>query len=136
MTRFLARTTLVAGILGVALALPLASSARAGQFSWTYAPSDRTASEALSTGLRLYALSNDLRDGSIRQRGLGNAAGLLQRGRGNLGLVEQRGDGHSGTLRQTGDRNAYGLFQFGRGARDEVVQTGNDESGATFSYGW
>ncbi|WP_062016088.1 curlin [Aureimonas sp. AU4] len=114
----------------------LPGPARAGgQVSWTFAPSNREAAGLLDAGLRIYALSNDLRDGSIRQRGRGNSAGLSQRGRGNLGLVEQRGDGHAATLDQRGDRNAYGLFQFGRGAEDHVVQTGG-ESGATVSYGW
>ncbi|WP_040489902.1 curlin [Fulvimarina pelagi] len=108
----------------------------AGQVSFHFLPSDRQTSNALSTGLRLYSAYNDLKKGSIRQRGKGNSAGLAQSGRGNVGLVEQRGDAHSGTLRQKGDRNAYGLFQYGRGARDEVVQTGRNRSGVTFSYGW
>lgn len=107
-----------------------------GQVSWSLAPSDRGAAEALSTGMRLYSIARDLRGGNIDQRGYGNAAGLAQRGRGNIGLIQQRGNGHSGTLQQNGDDNAYALFQYGRNARDAVVQNGNGQSGATFSYGW
>ncbi|MER0237238.1 curlin [Fulvimarina sp. MAC8] len=110
--------------------------ASAGQLSFHFTPGDRQTSNALSTGLRLYSAYNDLKNGSVRQRGKNNSAGLAQHGRGNLGLVEQRGNAHSGTLQQTGDRNAYGLFQYGRGAKDNVVQTGRNRSGVTFSYGW
>lgn len=127
----------IALALGLAALGPLASPAEAGgRVSWTYAPSGREAGGALATGLRLYSIYNDVRDGSIRQTGRDNVAGLVQRGRGNLGLVEQRGTGHSGTLEQDGNRNAYGLFQFGRGTDDHIVQRGNGGSGATFSYGW
>lgn len=127
--------------LSLALALaglaPLASPALAGgQVSWSIAPADRGQADILSTGMRLYAIGRDLRNGSIDQKGFGNVAGLAQRGRGNLGLVRQRGDGHSAELQQNGDDNTYGLFQFGRNARDAVVQNGNGRSGATFSYGW
>jgi hypothetical protein len=121
-------------LLVAGAAMP-AQALAGGQVSWTYAPSSREASGLLDAGLRLYALSHDLRDGTIRQRGRNNSAGLAQRGQGNLGLVEQRGDGHAATLAQRGDRNAYGLFQFGRGAEDHVVQNGGG-SGATVSYGW
>ncbi len=124
----------LAGVAGLS-AVPTPAAA-GGRVSWSYAPSNREAAGALATGLRLYSIYNDVRGGSIRQRGQGNSAGLAQRGRGNLGLVEQRGNGHSGTLEQTGDDNAYGLFQFGRGADDRIVQRGNGGSGATFSYGW
>ncbi|KQT82763.1 hypothetical protein [Aurantimonas sp. Leaf443] len=126
--------TLFAGLLGQDI---LATPAEAGgRFSWTYAPSDRDTAGALETGLRLYSLYNDLRGGSIRQKGEGNSAGLAQRGDGNVGLVEQRGNRNSGTLQQNGDRNTYGLFQFGRGTDDDIVQNGNGGSGTTFSYGW
>ena len=114
----------------------LSAPAAAGQISFHFAPQERQTSSALSTGLRLYSAYNDLKNGSVRQIGRGNSAGLDQRGRGNLGLVEQRGDAHSGTLRQSGERNAYGLFQYGRGAEDSVVQNGTGRSGVTFSYGW
>lgn len=129
--------TAIALALGLAALGALVSPAEAGgRLSWTYAPAGREAGGALATGLRLYSIYNDVRDGSIRQTGRDNVAGLVQRGRGNLGLVEQRGNGHSGSLEQDGNRNAYGLFQFGRGTDDHVVQRGNGGSGATFSYGW
>ena len=125
---------LLAGSAGL-VTVPTPATA-GGTVSWSYAPANREAAGALATGLRLYSIYNDVRGGSIRQRGQGNNAGLAQRGRGNLGLVEQRGNGHSGTLEQDGDDNAYGLFQFGRGADDLIVQRGNGGSGATLSYGW
>ncbi|GGE15480.1 hypothetical protein GCM10011390_38250 [Aureimonas endophytica] len=137
MTRFSLKTlaaVLLAGLLGQAALAPSAQAG--GRLSWTYAPSERDEATVLGTGLRLYSLYQGLRDGSIRQQGRNNSAGLAQNGRGNLGLIQQRGDGHQGTLRQTGDDNAYGLFQFGRRASDDIVQNGNGGSGATFSYGW
>lgn len=116
---------------------PLASPAEAGgQVSWSLAPADRGQAEALSMGMRLYAIGRELRGGSIDQKGLGNIAGLAQRGHGNLGLIRQRGDGHSATLQQNGDDNAYALFQFGRNGEDAVVQNGNGQSGARVTYGW
>jgi major curlin subunit len=39
-------------------------------------------------------------------------------------------------LRQNGNNNAYGIFQYGRNAGTDVVQDGDNGSGATFSYGW
>lgn len=131
------RTFAAALLLGLAGFSALVKPAEAGgRLSWSYAPADREAAATLSMGLRLYSLYNDVRDGSIRQKGRDNVAGLAQRGRGNLGLVEQRGGSHSGTLEQDGDGNAYGIFQFGRSTDDRVVQRGNGNSGATFSYGW
>jgi major curlin subunit len=132
-----------ANAIAAAFAITIAASATFatpaaadGQVSWTFAPTERQTAGAVKAGLQIYSLYNGLKDGSIRQKGQGNNAGLAQRGRGNVGLVQQRGDGHSGTLEQNGDGNAYGLFQFGRGARDAVVQSGNGNSGATFTYGW
>jgi len=130
---FSQRTALA--VVAASVLLPTAPT-QAGQVSWTVAPASREGAGAVAAGLRLYALGNDLRSGSIRQQGRRNIAGLVQRGRDNVGLVEQRGDDHSGTLTQTGEGNSYGLFQFGRGARDQIVQDGNGGSGATFSYGW
>ena len=136
-------TFISANTIATALAITLAApatfatpAAADGQVSWTFAPTDRQTTGAVEAGLRIYSLYNGLKDGSIRQKGEGNNAGLAQRGRGNVGLVQQRGNGHSGTLEQNGDGNAYGLFQFGRGAHDAVVQSGNGNSGATFTYGW
>ncbi|WP_062116156.1 curlin [Aureimonas sp. AU40] len=127
--------------LSLALALaglaPLASPAQAGgQVSWDLAPADRGQADALSMGMRLYAIGRELRNGSIDQNGLSNVAGLAQRGHGNLGLIRQRGNGHSATLQQNGDDNSYALFQFGRNADDAVVQNGNGRSGARVTYGW
>ncbi|WP_370193851.1 MULTISPECIES: curlin [Aurantimonas] len=136
-------TFISANAIAAALALAVVApatfatpAAAGGQVSWTFAPNDRQTSGAVEAGLRIYSLYNGLKDGSIRQKGQGNNAGLAQRGRGNVGLVQQRGNGHSGTLEQNGDGNAYGLFQFGREARNAVVQSGNRNSGATFTYGW
>ena len=133
LVRALAATCLAAVLSQGIAATPAEAS---GQMSWTLAPSDPDAARALDGALRLYALGRNVRDGSIRQLGQNNAAGLRQIGRGQLGLIEQRGNRHSGTLTQEGEGNSYGLFQFGRGAEDHVVQQGRGRSGATFSYGW
>ena len=137
MTTAFLKTAATALVLGLAAPMTLPAPAEAaGQISFSLAPTDRQSAGTVEAGLRLYSLYKGIKDGSIRQRGHDNSAGLAQRGRGNLGIVQQRGNGHSGTLEQNGDRNAYGLFQFGRGARDAVVQSGNGNSGATFTYGW
>lgn len=136
MTRLTKKTLAAALVLGIAAPMALSTPAVGGQVSLSLVPTDRQGAGTVEAGLRLYSLYKGLKDGSIRQQGHGNSAGLAQRGQGNLGLVQQRGDGHSGTLEQNGDRNAYGLFQFGRGGRDAVVQSGNGKSGATFTYGW
>lgn len=136
MTMIFVKTAAIALLLGLAGPLTLPTPAAAGQVSLSLVPADRQGAGTVGAGLRLYSLYKGLKDGSIRQQGRGNNAGLAQRGQGNLGLVQQRGDGHSGTLEQNGDGNAYGLFQFGRGGRDAVVQSGNGSSGATFTYGW
>jgi len=128
------RTILSAAVLGTCLASAPAHAG--GSVSLSYQPTNRQDAHMLQTGLRLYALAEGIRSGSIRQKGFGNAAGLAQNGRGNLGIVHQEGRGHEGTVTQNGDGNAYGLFQFGRGTSGHVVQNGNYQSGATFQYGW
>lgn len=135
MTRAFLKPLSLALVLA-ALAQGASPALAGGQVSWSLAPANREQADILSTGMRLYAIGRDIRNGSIDQKGMNNAAGLAQRGRGNLGIVRQRGNDHSATLEQNGSDNAYGLFQFGRGARDAVVQNGNGQSGATLSYGW
>ena len=82
-------------------------------------------------GLGLYALVNDLEDGSISQEGMNNLAGIAQNGFGNTGIIEQHGDGHAATLEQNGNNNSYGIFQFGNGASSAVQQNGNGQAGVT-----
>jgi hypothetical protein len=125
---------LVAGSIGQAA---LSAPAYAGGWvSATYAPANARDAGALATGLRVYSLYHGLRGASIRQSGRRNVAGIGQNGRGNLGIIQQQGNGHSATLRQNGNDNTYGIFQFGRNTDANVVQNGDDGSGATFSYGW
>ncbi|MEN3792323.1 curlin [Fulvimarina sp. MAC3] len=133
---FSLKTAFAALVLATGSLGAFSDPAAAGQISFHLSPGDRRTSNALSTGLRLYSVLNDLKSGSVRQYGRNNSAGLDQSGHGNTGLIEQRGDAHSGTLRQTGERNAYGIFQYGRGSKDDLVQSGRDRSGVTFSYGW
>jgi major curlin subunit len=126
--------TLLAGSLGqVALSVPAYAG---GQISFNLAPDNTEDAGLFSTGLRVYSLYRGLKDADIRQLDRGNAAGIAQTGRGNLGFIQQRGNGHSATLRQNGNDNAYGIFQYGRNTETDVVQDGDNGSGATFSYGW
>lgn len=118
---------------------PMAISAPAyagGWISMDVAPSDDGQATMLSSGLQLYSLYRNFKDGSIEQRGRNNAAGLAQNGRDNLGIIRQQGSGHTATLEQNGNNDAYGIFQFGRRSDVRVRQDGNDRSGATLSYGW
>lgn len=113
-----------------------AAPAQAGGFiSFNVQPRNADEERVLRTGLGIYALVNGIKDGSIKQKGLANVAGLVQNGRGNLGVVSQKGDGHTGTLIQNGNGNSHGLFQFGRNTNAEIVQNGGG-TGATFQWGW
>ncbi|EJZ18955.1 hypothetical protein RCCGEPOP_22812 [Rhizobium sp. Pop5] len=137
MTRNVLKTltvTLLAGSLGlVALSAPAFAG---GRISINLAPGNVEDADLFSTGLRVYSLYRGLKDADIRQLGRGNAAGIAQAGRSNLGFIRQRGNGHSATLRQNGNNNAYGIFEYGRNTETDVVQDGDNGSGATFSYGW
>lgn len=124
---------LVAGAVATTAAAPAHAG---GSLSVSIAPTNADEERAIRTGLAVYAISQGIRDGSIRQNGFGNAAGLIQNGSGNLGIVHQEGDGHTGTISQNGDGNAYGLFQFGRNTEGHVAQNGNGNAGATFQFGW
>lgn len=127
--------TFVAATLAMsALTVPAEAG---GSISVNVAPTNHDEEVAMRTGLTLYSLFNDVKNGgSIKQNGFGNAAGLAQHGSGNLGIVHQDGDGHNGTLAQNGSGNAHGLFQFGRNTDGHVVQNGDGGTGATFQFGW
>lgn len=114
----------------------LAAPAHAGSVSINLQPRNADEDRAMRAGLGIYALVNAVQNGSIRQIGSGNSAGLAQNGSGNLGIVHQEGNGHSGTLAQNGNGNSYGLFQFGRNTSKHVTQNGNGGTGATFQFGW
>jgi major curlin subunit len=137
MTRFL-RTKLFATLAASALSLAALGgpAAAGGSLSVSYVPTDPQHAQAVQVGLGLYALVNDLEDGSISQEGMNNIAGIAQHGFGNTGIIEQHGNGHDATLEQTGNGNSYGIFQFGNGANDHVVQNGNDGAGVTVGFGW
>ena len=125
--------TIVAATIGAAA---LATPADAGQVSIHLDPKNAKQENALKAGLTIYAIANAVQDGSIKQLGNNNAAGLAQFGDGNLGIVHQEGDNHSGTLTQNGDNNMCGLFQFGDGTTADVVQNGTGEACATVTFGW
>lgn len=130
--------TLMAGIVAatVATAALTAPAEAGGSISFTVAPKNAKEEQAIKTGLFVYGIVNAVQDGSIKQLGNNNQAGLAQNGAGNFGVVHQEGDGHNGTLEQNGNGNAYGIFQFGKNTDDHVVQNGNGGTGATFSFGW
>lgn len=134
MTRTI-RAIAAAAVLSAGLAATAPAFA-GGSVSVSYSPTDPQEAEALQTGLRLYALVEGIRNGSITQNGFGNAAGLVQNGSGNLGIVHQEGDGHTGTITQNGNGNACGLFQFGRNTEAHHVQNGDDQACATVQFGW
>lgn len=137
MTRNFSRTlfaALTASTLGLtAFAGPAAAG---GSIAIDIVPTDPDHVQAVQVGLGLYALVNDLEDGSISQQGMNNLAGIAQNGFGNTGIIEQHGDGHSATLEQNGNNNSYGIFQFGNGASSAVQQNGNGQAGITLGYGW
>ena len=110
-----------------------------GQVSLTVLPGNAQQAQAMRAGLGIYALVQGIQNGSIRQYGSNNSAGLKQNGQGNLGIVHQEGKGHNGTLQQNGNGNSFGLFQFGRNTSGHATQTSGQhggQTGATFQFGW
>lgn len=130
--------TLAAAFVAVSIGTAglVTPAAAGGSVSISVAPANAKQEKAIRAGLGLYALYNGIRNGGIRQKGTGNAAGLGQTGTGNLGVIHQDGRGHEGTLQQNGNGNSHGLFQFGRNTSGHVAQTGNGGTGATFQFGW
>jgi hypothetical protein len=124
---------LVAASLGTAALVTPASAG--GQVSITVLPGSAKHEQAMRAGLGIYALARGIQNGSIKQHGRNNTAGLSQLGKGNLGIVHQEGNGHNGTLTQNGSGNAFGLFQFGNNTNGHVNQHGG-QTGATFQFGW
>ncbi len=128
------RNTIAAALIAIpAAALPAHAG---GQVSFDLQPANAEQAQAMRMGLGLYALTQGIRNGGIRQIGNGNAAGLAQNGSGNLGVVHQQGDGHTGTLTQNGNGNACGLFQFGKNTDGHVTQNGDGGACATVQVGW
>ena len=111
-------------------------AAAGGSISISVLPSNAKDEQAMRLGLGIYALVQGVKNGSIKQHGIGNSAGLAQNGKGNLGIVHQEGRGHNGSVSQNGNGNAYGLFQFGRNTNGHATQNGNGRTGATFQFGW
>jgi hypothetical protein len=126
--------TVVAATIGTAVLATPASAG--GSISINIAPKNAKEEQAIKTGLAIYGIVNAVQNGSIKQLGTNNAAGLAQLGSGNFGVVHQEGSGHNGTLVQNGNDNAYGIFQFGKNTDAHVAQNGNGGTGATFSFGW
>ena len=94
LTALAAAAAIAAGTLA-----PLAPAHAGGSVSISIAPGSADAEHAMRAGLGLFAIANGIKNGSITQNGIGNAAGLIQNGSGNLGIVHQEGNGHEGTLR-------------------------------------
>jgi hypothetical protein len=137
MNRISFKGLITAALIGALGQMALSAPAYAGSWiSMNVAPSDSGDAGMLSSGLQLYGLYRNFKDGNIEQMGRNNSAGLSQNGRGNLGIIRQQGSEHAATLQQDGNDNAYGIFQFGRGSQVHVRQNGNNRSGATVSYGW
>jgi minor curlin subunit len=130
--------TLMASLVAATIAsAALVTPAHAGgSISINLEPKNAKQENAMRAGLTIYAIVNAVENGSIKQIGNGNSAGLGQLGSGNLGIIHQEGDNHNGTLVQNGDGNACGLFQFGKGTNADVVQNGNGKTCATFAFGW
>ena len=130
--------TLMAGLVAATLgtAAMTVPAEAGGQVSITVLPGSAKHEQAMRAGLGIYSLVQGIQNGSIRQYGHGNSAGLKQNGKGNLGIVHQEGNGHDGTLEQNGHGNAFGLFQFGRNTSGHVAQNGHGNTGATFQFGW
>ncbi|MCT7374855.1 curlin [Chelativorans salis] len=126
----------IAAAATIAAGLATAPAFAGGSVSLSYIPSDPGQAQALQTGLGLYALAKGIKSGSIKQKGFGNAAGLLQNGQGNLGIIHQKGNGHTGTVQQNGNGNTYGLFQFGKNTQAHAVQNGHGQAGAIVQLGW
>jgi hypothetical protein len=130
--------TLMAGLFAVTVgsAAFVTPAAAGGSISLHLEPKNVKQEQAMRAGLTIYAIVNAVQNGSIKQNGNNNAAGLAQIGQGNLGIIHQEGDDHTGTLVQNGDNNACGLFQFGKGTSADVEQNGNGETCATVTFGW
>ena len=126
--------SLVAATIGSAALVTPANAG--GSISLHLEPKNAKQEQAMRAGLTIYAIVNAVENGSIKQNGNNNSAGLAQIGQGNLGIVHQEGDDHTGTLVQNGDNNACGLFQFGKGTNADVEQNGNGETCTTVTFGW
>lgn len=129
----LATAILIGGLGTMAITAPAHAG---GSISMNFSPANGDDGDMISSGLQLYSLYRNFKDGNIEQLGRNNSAGLAQNGRRNLGIIRQQGSEHNATLEQDGNDNAYGIFQFGRRSNVNVRQYGNNQSGATFSYGW
>ena len=127
------RNTLAAALIAMTVAAPAHAG---GQVSFDFKPANAEQDQAMRMGLGLYALTQGIKNGGIKQLGNGNMDGLAQNGSGNLGIVHQEGDGHNGTLTQNGNNNACGLFQFGKNTDGHVTQNGDGGTCATVQVGW
>lgn len=130
----ISKSVLAAAII-ISAAIGAAAPVSANQVSINLSPATAEQQRMMQLGLGMYALVQNIENGSITQRGSNNSAGLSQGGRGNLGIVHQDGRNHNGTVTQQNGNNSYGLFQFGRGTNAHVNQNGN-QSGLGFVFGW
>lgn len=131
--------SIVTGVSAAAIAslIAIAPASAGGQIQFDVKPQDEEQAKAMRTGLAFYSIVQGIKSqGGIVQNGNGNSAGVGQNGSGNQGIVHQQGDGHNGTVQQVGNNNSQGLFQFGKNTNADVEQNGDDQTGATFVFGW
>ncbi len=130
---------IIIGLMAATIASPaLAAPANiGGSLSITILPAAGEQADAMRAGMQIFQLINAMENGAnISQNGTNNSAGIGQNGMGNNGLIYQDGVGHNATLNQTGNNNSYGIFQFGENTDVDVSQYGNDQTGATFVFGF
>jgi hypothetical protein len=134
------RTLIVATALSLPLSAPMLAApadASSGSVSLNLQPRSADEARALRLGLGLYALHRDVRsNGHVTQRGVNNAAGIAQSGRGSQAIIHQEGCNHNGTVSQQGNNHAYGLFQFGCNGNHHASQRGHGQTGVTIQYSW
>lgn len=138
--RTFARPLILAAALAAPLSAPMLATpaaANSGSVSINVQPRNADEARALRLGLGLFALHQDIRtNGHVTQRGVNNAAGIVQNGRGSRAIVHQEGCNHNGTVTQNGNNHAYGLFQFGCNGNAHATQNGHGQTGMTIQYSW
>ncbi len=124
------------GLIALLIASTASPAFAGGRVSITIVPRGESA-EAIRNGLWFYSMARQSPNRTrVDQRGIGNAAGIAQHGRGNWAEIFQSGHNHSATITQNGNNNTFGVFQFGRNAHSDVVQNGDGKVGLVFQGSW
>ena len=130
---------ILASAIALGLAAPLAPlpAEAGGMVSLQLNPRNADEARALRLGLAAFAVHQDIRsNGHVTQRGIDNAAGIAQRGRGHQAIIHQDGCNHDASIDQRGRNHAHGVFQFGCNTSTHVRQRGQSQTGVTIQYGW